>query len=63
MPTGTFFRLPKEKRQRLIDAAWEEFTQVRFTEASINKIKKGRISRGAAFTSILRIRRTCSAIC
>ena len=50
MPTGTFFRLPKEKRQRLIDAAWEEFTQVRFTEASINKIIKGaHIPRGSFY--------------
>ena len=50
MPTDTFFRLPKEKRQRLIDAAWEEFTQVRFTEASINKIIKGaHIPRGSFY--------------
>ena len=24
MPTGTFFRLPEEKRSRLMEVAWEE---------------------------------------
>lgn len=38
MPTSTFFRLPEEKRQRLTDAAWREFTRVSCTGASINRI-------------------------
>ena len=38
MPTSTFFRLPEEKRERLMDAAWAEFTSTSFTDASINRI-------------------------
>ena len=50
MPSDTFFRLPEEKRQRLMDAAWEEFTQVRFSDASINKIiQSARIPRGSFY--------------
>lgn len=50
MPTSTFFRLPEEKRQRLMDAAWAEFTQVRCADASINKIIQGaKISRGSFY--------------
>lgn len=50
MPSDTFFRLPEEKRQRLIDAAWEEFTQVRFSDTSINKIiRNAHIPRGSFY--------------
>lgn len=50
MPTSTFFRLPEEKRARLIDAAWEEFTKTRFTDASINRIiHRARIPRGSFY--------------
>ena len=50
MPTSTFFRLPEEKRARLTEAAWEEFTQVSYTDASINKIvQKARIPRGSFY--------------
>ena len=50
MPTDTFFRLPEEKRQRLMDAAWEEFTTVRFSDASINKIiRAASIPRGSFY--------------
>lgn len=38
MPTATFFRLPEEKRQRLMEACWAELTRVRFTDVSINRI-------------------------
>lgn len=38
MPTATFFRLPEEKRKRLIDASWAELTRVRFNDVSINRI-------------------------
>ena len=34
MPTQTFFRLPEEKRERLTEAAWEEFMSVPFADAS-----------------------------
>ena len=50
MSTETFFRLPEEKRNRILDAAWEEFTRVRYTEVSINNIiVKARIPRGSFY--------------
>ncbi len=50
MPTQTFFRLPEEKRKRLIDAAWKEFSGVRFAKASINRIvQDARIPRGSFY--------------
>lgn len=50
MPTQTFYRLPDEKRERLIDAAWEEFTTNRFADASINRIVRAAcIPRGSFY--------------
>lgn len=50
MPTNTFFRLPEEKQRRLIDAAWQEFTRVSCTEASINRIiQAAKIPRGSFY--------------
>jgi len=50
MSTETFLRLPEEKRNRVLDAAWEEFTRVRYTDVSINKIiLKARIPRGSFY--------------
>ena len=50
MSTETFLRLPEEKRNRILDAAWEEFTRVRYTEVSINQIiSKARIPRGSFY--------------
>ena len=50
MSTETFLRLPEEKRNRFLDAAWEEFTRVRYTDVSINKIiLKARIPRGSFY--------------
>ena len=50
MPSNTFFRLPEEKRQRLLDAAWEEFSRVSFADASINQIiRAANISRGSFY--------------
>lgn len=50
MPSATFFRLPEEKRKRLIDAAWAEFTACPFDRASINRIiKEANISRGSFY--------------
>lgn len=50
MPTATFFRLPEEKRKRLIDACWTELTRVRFTDVSINRIiAAAHIPRGSFY--------------
>ncbi len=50
MPTATFFRLPEEKRTRLIKACWGELTRVRFTDVSINRIiAAARIPRGSFY--------------
>ena len=50
MPTSTFFRLPEEKRKRLTEAAWDEFTKVGFSAASINKIiQEAHIPRGSFY--------------
>ena len=50
MPTPTFFRLPEEKRARLTQAAWQEFSSVRFSEASINRIvRAAQIPRGSFY--------------
>ncbi len=40
MPKATFFRLPKAKQQRLMDAAYQEFARAPFNEASISNIIK-----------------------
>ena len=50
MPTATFFHLPEEKRERLNNAAWDEFTRVPYAEASINRIvSAARIPRGSFY--------------
>lgn len=50
MPTATFYRLPEEKRKRLIDACWGELTQVRLTDVSINRIiAAAHIPRGSFY--------------
>jgi len=50
MPSSTFFRLPEEKRQRLLNAAREEFERTRFNDASINRIVcRARIPRGSFY--------------
>lgn len=50
MSSETFLRLPEEKRNRFLDAAWEEFTRVRFAEASINQIvRRAGIPRGSFY--------------
>ena len=54
MASETFFRLPEEKRNRFIDAAWEEFARTRFADVSINQIiKKARIPRGSFYQYFL----------
>ena len=50
MPTQTFYNLSEEKRQRLIDAAIDEFTERTLREASItNIIKQADIPRGSFY--------------
>lgn len=50
MCTDTFLRLPEEKRNRFLEAAWEEFTSVPFEEASINKIvRRAKVPRGSFY--------------
>ena len=50
MPTETFFNLPKEKQQRILKAAAQEFSQVGLNEASIAKvIRTADISRGSFY--------------
>ena len=50
MPTSTFFRLPEEKRARLIEACWDEVSRARFSEVSINRIiTAAHIPRGSFY--------------
>ena len=50
MPSETFLRLPEEKRERFMNAAWEEFLRVPFEEVSINKIiLLAKIPRGSFY--------------
>lgn len=50
MPTDTFFRLPEEKRARILESAWREFTAVPYAEASINRIVRAScIPRGSFY--------------
>ncbi|MGI5954977.1 TetR/AcrR family transcriptional regulator [Dysosmobacter sp.] len=46
----TFLRLPEEKRNRFLEAAWEEFTRVKFADASINQIvRRAGVPRGSFY--------------
>ena len=50
MPSTTFFHLPEEKRQRLLEAARAEFVRVPYGEASINRIiREAGIPRGSFY--------------
>ena len=50
MPTNTFFNLPIEKKERIINAAKSEFVEYSFNDASINRIiKNAEISRGSFY--------------
>lgn len=50
MPTSTFFRLPEEKRARLVEAGWTEMTQVRFADISVSRIiNAAHIPRGSFY--------------
>lgn len=50
MPSQTFFNLPKEKQDKLIECAMKEFCKKPFDEVSINKIiTDASISRGSFY--------------
>ncbi|SHJ98385.1 transcriptional regulator, TetR family [Anaerobranca californiensis DSM 14826] len=50
MPTQTFFNLPEDKKQRILDAAIEEFASYPFNEVSVAKIiQKANIPRGSFY--------------
>lgn len=50
MPKQTYLNLEKEKKDRLLEACFEEFSQYTFTESSINRIiKSADISRGSFY--------------
>lgn len=50
MPKDTFFRLPEEKKERILQAAVREFSSVIFTDASINRIiREAQIPRGSFY--------------
>lgn len=50
VPKQTFFNLPEEKRERLLKAAYREFSRVSLDEASINVIiHESDISRGSFY--------------
>lgn len=50
MPKQTFYKLPQEKQERILAAAKREFTQVRYSDASINQIiRDAGIPRGSFY--------------
>lgn len=50
LPTETFFNLPQEKKNKIIEAIKKEFARVPFDEVSINKvIQDANISRGSFY--------------
>lgn len=50
MPKDTFFNLDRAKQRRILEAAIDEFSKRRFSEASINQIvKNADISRGSFY--------------
>ncbi|NLO25378.1 MAG: TetR/AcrR family transcriptional regulator [Clostridiales bacterium] len=50
MPKDTFFNLDGAKQRKIFEAAVDEFSQRRFSEASINQVvKNAKISRGSFY--------------
>ncbi len=50
MPTSTFFNLPEEKRERVVEAAIDEFAAYFFYKASVNRIvEKADIPKGSFY--------------
>lgn len=50
MATDTFLRLPREKQERFLRAAWNEFTSCPYESVSINRIiQAAQVSRGSFY--------------
>ena len=50
MPSKTFFNLPKEKQQKLLETAFQEFANKKYPDVSINKIiTNANIPRGSFY--------------
>jgi AcrR family transcriptional regulator len=50
MPTSTFFRLPDERRDRLVNEAIVEFSDRSYTEASLSQIaRRANIPKGSVY--------------
>ena len=50
MPKATFFNLPEEKRQAILDAALEEFAAYSYEQASVNRIvARAGIAKGSFY--------------
>jgi AcrR family transcriptional regulator len=50
MPTSTFFALPAERRQRLVEEAIREFSERPFAQASLSQIAlRSRIAKGSFY--------------
>lgn len=50
MPTETFFKLPEEKKNRIVEASIKEFTRVPIEEVSIkNIVEEAGIARGSFY--------------
>ena len=54
MPKDTFFRLPDDKRNRILKGAKKEFYNCTFSEASINRIIKDAEIPTRQFLSVFR---------
>lgn len=50
MPTSTFFNLPQQKKERIIDAALDEFADYPYHQARVsNIVKKAGIAKGSFY--------------
>ncbi|RKD32973.1 TetR/AcrR family transcriptional regulator [Thermohalobacter berrensis] len=50
MPKNTFFNLPEDKREKILDSAIDEFAKYSYHKASINRIvKKSGIAKGSFY--------------
>ncbi len=50
MPKSTFFNLPEEKKEKIVESAIDEFAQYSYQQASINRIvEKAEIAKGSFY--------------
>ena len=57
MPKDTFFRLPDDKRNRILKGAKKEFYNCTFSEASIIELSRTQKYHEAVFISISKTKR------